>query len=41
MTALLQPGDPSRIAMLLFPGIPQLDLTGPYEVRAAAARLPR
>ena len=32
MTALLQPGDPFRIAMLLFPGITQLDLTGPYEV---------
>jgi cyclohexyl-isocyanide hydratase len=28
----LKPGDPVRVAMLVFPGITQLDLTGPYEV---------
>ncbi len=32
MAALLQPGDPFRVAMLLFPGCTQLDLTGPHEV---------
>jgi cyclohexyl-isocyanide hydratase len=29
---LLQPGDPFRVAMLVFPKITQLDLTGPHEV---------
>ncbi len=32
MNAVLQPGDPFRIAMLLFPGLTQLDMTGPHEV---------
>jgi cyclohexyl-isocyanide hydratase len=32
MAERLQPGDPLRIAMLLFPGVTQLDLTGPHEV---------
>jgi cyclohexyl-isocyanide hydratase len=32
MADLLQPGDPLRVAMLLFPGVTQLDLTGPHEV---------
>lgn len=34
MAERLQPGDPLRIAMLLFPGVTQLDLTGPHEVFA-------
>ncbi len=32
MAEFLKPGDPIRVAMLVFPGITQLDLTGPYEV---------
>lgn len=32
MTEFLKSGDPFRVAMLAFPGITQLDLTGPYEV---------
>jgi len=32
MTQLLKPGDPFRVAMLVYPDITQLDLTGPYEV---------
>ncbi len=32
MAEFLKPGDPVRVATLVFPGITQLDLTGPYEV---------
>ena len=28
----LKPGDPFKVAMLLFPNLTQLDLTGPHEV---------
>jgi cyclohexyl-isocyanide hydratase len=31
MTELLKPGDPFRVGMLVFPGITQLDMTGPQE----------
>jgi cyclohexyl-isocyanide hydratase len=31
MAELLKPGDPFRVAMLVYPGITQLDLTGPQE----------
>lgn len=29
---MLRPGDPFKVAMLLFPNLTQLDLTGPHEV---------
>ncbi|HEY1210446.1 MAG TPA: DJ-1/PfpI family protein [Terracidiphilus sp.] len=32
MTEFLKPGDPFRVAMLVYPQITQLDLTGPQEV---------
>jgi len=32
MTEFLKPGDPFRVAMLVYPGVTQLDLTGPQEV---------
>ena len=32
MTELLKLGEPFRVAMLAYPGITQLDLTGPQEV---------
>lgn len=32
MAEILKPGDPFRVGMLVFPGITQLDLTGPQEV---------
>jgi cyclohexyl-isocyanide hydratase len=32
MAEFLKPGDPFRVALLVFPGITQLDLTGPQEV---------
>jgi cyclohexyl-isocyanide hydratase len=32
MTNLFKPGDPFRVAMLVYPQITQLDLTGPQEV---------
>ncbi len=32
MTELLKPGEPFRVAMLVYPQITQLDLTGPQEV---------
>lgn len=35
MADLLKPGTPFRVAMLLFPRLTQLDLTGPYEVFAS------
>lgn len=35
MADLLKPGTPFRVAMLLFPQLTQLDLTGPYEVFAS------
>jgi cyclohexyl-isocyanide hydratase len=34
MADFLEPGDPFRVAMLLYPNITQLDLTGPQEVLA-------
>jgi cyclohexyl-isocyanide hydratase len=32
MAEILKPGDPFKVGMLVFPGITQLDLTGPQEV---------
>jgi cyclohexyl-isocyanide hydratase len=43
MAEFLKPGDPFRVGMLVFPGITQLDLTGPQEfftkVRGVEVRL--
>lgn len=35
MADFLKPGTPFRVAMLVFPQVTQLDLTGPYEVFAS------